>query len=336
MHRARLLVVLFTLLGCALGAATAFAQGMDLRQAAGVPLPAADLPAGTVSVRVVRGSFANNLAGETVVFTVDGQQRSVTTDAGGRAQIADLPQGARVQAAATVGTERLESQEITIGGSGIRFVLVAAGGDDASAAPAAPVPGSVVIDSGSRIVIDYSNELLNVYYVIHVVNPSAAPVDLGGPLVFELPREARSATAMQGMTPQATVSGARVTVLGPFAPGRTDVNLAYTLPFTGDTARLEQEWPAPAQPFALFALKTGDMDIVSSQLNDKQSGVQQGQQIVMGMTPALEPGQALSVDITGLPHRSTLPRNIALGLAGAISAIGLWGAFGPASRRRPA
>src|SRR5690606_16519526 len=170
MHRPRLRAVLFTLLGCVLAPATIFAQGMDLRQAAGVPLPAADLPAGTVSVRVVRGSFANNLAGETVVFTVDGQSRSVTTDAAGRAQISDLPQGARVQATATVGTERLESQEITIGGSGIRFVLVASGGDEASAAPATPVPGSVVIDSGSRIVIDYSNELLNVYYVIHVVN----------------------------------------------------------------------------------------------------------------------------------------------------------------------
>lgn len=141
---------------------------------------------------------------------------------------------------------------------------------------------------------------------------------------------------MQGMTPQATVSGSRVTVLGPFAPGRTDVNVAYTLPFHGDTARLEQQWPAPAQPFALFALKTGDMDVVSPQLTDKRSGEQQGQQIVMGMTPALERGQSLAVDITGLPHRSTLPRNIALGLAGIVCAVGLWGAFGPAPRRRAA
>lgn len=336
-RRARVSAIVLALVLVVVAPIAGFAQGMDLRQAAGVPLPASDLPAGTVSVRVVRGSFANNLAGETVVFLVNGQERPMTTDASGRAQIAGLAAGTRVRAVATVGDERLESQEITITTTGVRFVLVATEGG-AAAAPVAPsaVPGSVFVGPDSRIVVDYSNELLNVYYVIQVMNPGTAPVDLGGPLVIDLPVEARSATKMDGMTPQATVSGARVTVVGPFAPGRTDVNLAYTLPFNGDTARIEQHWPAPAQPFALFALKRGEMNLVSPQLTGKQEGVQQGQAIIMGMTPALAAGDVFSVDITGLPHRATWPRNLALSLAGFICVVGLWSAFGPSSRRRSA
>lgn len=318
--------------GCLLSGVDAVAQ-MDLRQAAGVPLPASDLPAGTVSVRVVRGSFANNLAGETVVFVVNGEERSVVTDTSGRAQIDSLPQGARLRARASVGSERLESQEITIGGTGIRFVLVASEAPGTAAPPVAAVPGTVFFGPDSRIVFDYSNELLNVYYVVHVMNPGSAPVDLGGPLVIDLPPEARSATLMEGATPQATVADARVTVRGPFPPGRTDVNVAFTLPFGGDTARVEQRWPAQAQPFSVFALKTGEMDLVSPQLQDKQSGTQQGQALVMGRTPPLAAGTALTLEVTGLPHRPTWPRNIALGAAGLISAIGLWAAFGPTQRR---
>jgi hypothetical protein len=309
---------------------------MDIRQAAGVPLPAADLPVGTVSVRVVRESFANNLSGETVVFVVNGAERSEVTDASGRAQIDGLPQGTRVRAVAMVGGERLESQEITIGGTGIRFVLVASASPGAAAPAPAAVPGSVFLGPESRIVIDYSNELLNVYYVVHVINPGTAPVDLGGPLVIDLPTEARSATLMDGATTQATVADARVTVRGPFAPGRTDVNVAFTLPFSGDTVRVEQRWPAQAQPFSVFALKTGEMDLVSAQLEGKQDGVQQGQALVMGRTPVLAAGEVFTFDVTGLPHRPTWPRNLALGAAGLISAIGLWAAFGPAPRRQAA
>lgn len=313
------------------GLAVPVSAQMDLSQVAGVPLPAADLPAGSVSVRVVRGNVSNNLAGETVVFLVNGQERQVVTDASGRAQIDGLAPGTRLRAVATVGDERLESQQISIGSSGIRFMLVAS--DRSAGGPsAAPVPGTVSFGPDSRIVVDYSNELLNVYYVLHVINPGSAPVDLGGPLVIELPTEARSATLMEGSTPQASASTARVTVRGPFAPGRTDVNVAFTLPFSGDTARIEQVWPADAQPMSIFALKTGDMDLVSPHIEGKQTGVQQGQQIVMGRIPARAAGQPLALDITGLPHRPTWPRNVALSLAGVICLAGFWAAFGPRSR----
>src|SRR5690606_5558464 len=150
-----------------LGGTGAQAQPMmDLSVAAGVPLPAADLPAGTVSVRVVRESFANNLPDQTVIFIVDGVEHARdTTDPAGRAQAGGLTPGARVRAQAEVDGESLETQETVVGTSGVRFVL-AAGLAGAPPAPMAPaVAGTVSLGGNSRIVLDYSNELLNVYYV---------------------------------------------------------------------------------------------------------------------------------------------------------------------------
>lgn len=318
-------------------ATPAFAQ-MDLRQASGVPLPAADLPAGTVSVRVVRESFANNIANQAVVFVVDGAERTVVTDAGGRAQVSDLKPGAKVSAYAVVGGERVASQEVTVASTGLRFVLVAglSGGAAAPAPTAAAAPGKVTLGQDSRIVIDFADERLNVYYVVQVMNPSATPVDLGGPLVFELPQTARGTAVMDGSTPNAKPNGSRVVVTGPFAPGRTDVNIAYELPFSGGTAVLEQRWPADAQTFSIFALRTGAMDLVSPQISQKQQATEQGQPIVVGLTPALKQGELFTVSVTGLPFHPVWPRNTALGAAGAILLVGLWAAFGPGSRRRAA
>ena len=325
--------------------ATVAAQ-MDIKQASGVPLPDGSLPAGTVSVRVVRESFANNLSGVDVVFTIDGTSKTVKTGDSGRAQIEGLKKGSRLRASAVVGTERLESQEITIGDSAVRFVLVASGAgspatQSSTAAPVPPpagpvAPGRVTIGPQSRIVVDYSDERLNVYYALQIVNASPSPVDIGGPLLISLPVEARGAGMMEASTPQAKVAGSRVTVLGPFAPGITSVNVAFELPYSGPTAHLRQRWPVEAAPFGIFALKTGELDLVSAQLSTKQSSVQQGQPLVMGLLPQLPEARLLDIDITGLPHHALWPRNVALGSAGVIAVMGLWAAFGPSSRRRRA
>src|SRR6187431_2737036 len=112
----------------------------DLRQMSGVPLPTNDLPAGSISVRVVRGSFANNVADATVTFNVSGKTTEVRTDAAGRAEIKGLASGARVKASAVVDGERLETQEVTIGQSGYRFILSTSAPAGAPSGPASAAP----------------------------------------------------------------------------------------------------------------------------------------------------------------------------------------------------
>ena len=67
---------------------TARAQvGMpDPSQMSGVPLPSPELSTGVMTVRVVRGSLSNNLPGQRVELSVQGQSnpRIGTTDASGR------------------------------------------------------------------------------------------------------------------------------------------------------------------------------------------------------------------------------------------------------------
>jgi hypothetical protein len=333
-----------------LGLAAPAAAQMDIRRASGVPLPAADLPVGTVSVRVVRDTVANNLRDVDVVFTVDGRRTTVKTDAAGRAQMEGLPAGARVQATATVEGQRLETQPVVIESSGIRFMLVAGDGSTASppagapapggvsASPAGPpVPGRVSFGPESRVVADFADERLNVYYVLQIVTGSSNPVDIGGPLTIELPQGARGASIIaEGTTANATANGPRVIVAGPFGPGPSNVSLAFELPFSGDTAQLEQQWPVDVERLTVFGLRSGNLDIASPQFASKQATNEQGQPLVIGFVNAIPANQPLRVAISGLPHRPVWPRNTALALGGAITLAGIWAAVFPPPRRRVA
>ena len=319
-------------------------QGMpDLRQISGVPLPTQDLPAGSLSVRVVRGSFANNVADATVSFVVDGKTTDVRTDAMGRAEVKGLAAGARVKASVVVDGERLETQEVTIGQTGYRFILstgaasAAATPDAASASPAPAqqaVSGAVVLGPESRVIAQFSDDALFIFYVLSILNSSASPVDIGGPLTFELPQGARGAATVEDSSPQATANGPRVVVRGPFQPGTTRVTVRFELPYSGPIARLEQRWPAPLQQLIVFALKTGDLDLRSPQITGQRTVTEQGQLLVVASGPAMGAGETLTLDITGLPYHSVWPRYLALSAAGIIVCAGLWAGFTGAGRAR--
>src|SRR5258708_35709961 len=63
----------------------------DPKQISGVPLPVADVPVGTVTVRVIRGQLANILPDQTVELTGAGAPKTATTDQAGRATFTDPP-----------------------------------------------------------------------------------------------------------------------------------------------------------------------------------------------------------------------------------------------------
>jgi hypothetical protein len=325
-------------IGCSASAGLAQVNMPDLRQMSGVPLPSTDLPAGTVSVRVVRGSFANNVADATVTFLVDNQPTDVRTDAMGRAEIKDVRAGARLKAFVVVDGERLDTQEVTIGASGFRFILssgasASAGSpsDPASAGP--PVKGAVVFGPESRVIAQFSNDSLFIFYVVSILNSASAPVDIGGPITFELPEGARGAVAVEDSSPQATVNGSRVVVRGPFAPGTTRANIRFELPYSGPVARIEQRFPAPVEQLVVFALKTGQLGVRSPQLAQQREVVEQGQPLIVASGPGLAAGEPLTIEITGLPYHPAWPRNVALAAAGVLVALGLWAGLAPSRSR---
>ena len=110
-------------------------------QAAGMPLNDGALPPGMLTVRVVRGAFTADLAGETVTVDVaGGRQETARTGTDGRAQFAHLPIGAEVRVSALVENQRLTSESFALPPeSGVRVLLVVDGGDAGAAVPSGSV-----------------------------------------------------------------------------------------------------------------------------------------------------------------------------------------------------
>jgi hypothetical protein len=315
----------------------------DPKSMSGLVLPVPDLPAGTVSVRVIRGNFDQNITGQDVEFDVAGQRRVVKTNQDGRAEVSGLAKGTRVRAVATVAGERLESQPAEVGDSGLRIILVATdpeaekrAEEDRRLATSPAVKGVVALGPESRIIAEMSDDRLNIYYILQVVNSARTPVDIGGPIIIDLPREARGATILEGSSQQATANGPRITVVGPFSPGVTPVEAAYELPYSGPVARLEQVWPLPLPQLTVLVPQIGGLAISSPQFAFAQEMDQDGQTVIFGTGPGIPAGQALTMEIVGLPYRSPWPRYIALALAAVIMAIGLVAAVRAPRRQQPA
>lgn len=330
----------FLLALAALGAATAFAlaQMPDVSQMSGVPLPASDLPDGTVSVRVVRGDLSNNVVGHPVELHGGGRTWQATTDENGRAQFANLPTGTAVHAVAQVDGQRLESQEMVVPAQGgFRIILVAAAGAAASSPPAtggarpggvaeAPTagPGEVTIGGQSRFIVEVADEALDVYALLEIANGGSAPVQPREPLVFALPDGAQGATVLEGSSPQAVVEGRTVKVTGPFAPGQTQVQFAYRLPYGGSRAQVRQPLPLALGQTTVIVSQVGDVHFTSPQVENHREMPGEEHRFLLGTGPGLPAGSVLELHLTGLPHHSRLPRYTALALAALIVALGVW------------
>jgi hypothetical protein len=315
-------------------------QMPDPKQMSGMPLPVPDLPVGTVTARVIRGQLTNPLEGQTVQLTGAGAAKTATTDGAGRATFSSLTPGSHVKMTVTVGSEKIESQDFDVPNQGgIRVMLVAT--DAATEAKAAEeqklagepaVQGVVVLGDQSRIVIEIGDDTLNVFNLMQVVNTAKRRVQTAAPLEFVLPKAAVGAGIMEGSTPNAIAAGSKITVTGPFQPGTTTVQFAYSIPLGSDTITLDQKMPAQLPQVAIIVQKAPGMELSSPQVKEHADRTAEGQNYIVGQGGAVRAGETLSLTLSGLPHRSTWPRNIALTLAALILGAGAWGA----ARLRPA
>ena len=307
---------------------------------AGQPLPAPELPNATVSVRVVRERMGNNVVGQEVTLNVGNSPRRATTDAQGRAQFDGIPPGTVVQATTTVDGEALTSQPFSVPATGgVRVALIAgiataAAREKASAEAAAREParpGVVEIGPESRVVIEFQDDTLTVFYLLEIVNNARTPIDTGGPLQIELPTGAAGASMMQGSSPNASVSGDLLTITGPFAPGVTTAQVGFTLPQAGESITIRQRWPAAMAQLFVGVEKIGAVQMSSPQLTDtREMATQGGAVFIMGTGGRINPGQEVVINLSGIPAHSRNPRNLALAMAALIFAAGAWFAFSPA------
>jgi hypothetical protein len=329
----------------AIVAGAAVAQDMpDPSLIHGRAIPAQELADGTVTVRVVREAIGNNVPGQQVRVAVGGTTRSATTDAQGRAEFADLPKGgANAVAEVTVDGEKLVSQPFTVPTSGgLRVILVAGIAkaaerkrqEEAAAAAEPPTKGIVVFGGNTRVLMQFNDDGLDVYYVLEIVNSARTRVDIGEPLIINLPPGATGATALEGSSPAAAISPTQITISGPFASGSTMVQAAFRMPHDDPELTITQVWPAALTQVIVGVQKVGDLRVSSPQLTESSDiRTDNGDLFVLGNGPALPAGGTVSITLSGLPFHSRTPRYVAVTLAGVVIALGAWLAIRGQSRR---
>jgi hypothetical protein len=308
-------------------------QMPDPKTMSGIPRPVSDLAPGHVSVRVIRGQLSNNIQGQPVEIHAGGKVDTVKTDENGRAEFSGIAPGTTAKAVTTVDGERLESQEFPWpADGGIRLMLVATPkGGDTPAPVFQAQPGNVVLGDETRVIIDHTDDALQVYYILDLQNSARAPVNPPKAVVIDMPRGALSATVLAG-APQAVALGDHVSVTGPFAPGRTEVQIAFQVPISSGDVTFEQKFPLAVPGLAVLIKKVGDTSLTSPQLPNVQEREFQGDRYILAQGPALPAGATLALTVSGLPHRSPWPRRIALTLA--IVMLGL-GAVAAGRRQAP-
>ena len=300
----------------------------------GKALPAGELQTGTITVRVVRESVGNNIVGQQVMMTVNGETKRAVTDEQGRAEFKGLPAGANGHAEATVDGETLQSDPFVVPSSGGLRVILVAGikqaeerrkKEEAEAAAAPPVKGTVVLGGNSRIIVEFPDDLMRVFYMLEIVNNARNRVDIGGPLIIDLPEGAAGASPLEGSSQQATVAGSRITVTGPFASGVTPVQVGFQLPFSTSSMTIEQTWPVPIEQVTVASTKTGAVSFASPQFSSVGDVKgEDGTPFILASGPGIKAGGTLRFQVSGLPVHSAVPRYVALALASAIALLGLW------------
>ena len=328
-HRTfRLLAVILVSVGVSVGVG---AQP-DPRQMSGLPLPDGELSDGTITVRVIRGQLSNNVPNHPVELHQGDAVATVNTDASGRASFITLSPGSEVYAVTELDGQRLESQRFPIPGrGGIRVMLVGAADPGAVIQPAER--GEVTFGGQSSFQVVLGEETVEVYYVLDVLNMSSAPVEPVAPVVFDLPSGAQGTTVLSGSAPGTSADGPRVELPGPFQPGITPLRIAYILPYSSGSLALSQRLPAELESLVMQVEKVGAMDIASTQISRRREmGPEEtGSSTYMDLRgPRIAAGEALAFELTGLPHRSGLPRTLALVLALSILGVGAWASFTPA------
>ena len=330
-------ILLGAALGILCGGALAHAQFQmpDPKEMAGIPRPVDDLPGGSISVRLIRGDLSNNIANHPIDLQIGDAVQTVATDDAGRAQFDRVPPGSRLKAVAIVDGERLESQEFSAPAQGgIRLMLVATDKQKearaAAEASAPAVAGQVTFGDQSRIVIQPGDEVIELYYILAIANPTRTPINPPTPFTFDMPSDAAGTTVLQGSSPKVTVSGRHVLVEGPFPPGETLVQVACTLAVGSDAIDIEQTFPATLPRLSVIVKKVENLRLVSAQLEQQQDVVDSGEVFISASGGAIPAGQPVMLTVSGLPHHSSAPRLAALSAAVGVVLVGLWAVLRPA------
>ena len=323
-------------------------ESQKVGEADGVARVDKELAKGTVEVRVVDGE-GSAIAKVDVVLasgmrgSKDIKEQHAITDDAGVARFHDLDTSGQLAFAVKALKEgaKVASQPFQLSGEhgvviGLRAVVAAEG------------LGKLHIADRSHFIIELKDDDVEVVENLMLENPTPAAIDTGS-AGLRLPLAdgatgAQVAGSEDGAPSPATIDGSDIVVRGAIAPGVTALRVGYFLPIVEEAVAIRLRTPIVFDNLLVITDKLEGVDVEGSHLEKTEKTMGQRTYFVVS-GPGVPAGGTIDVRITGLPHASTIWRNLAAAIAALILGWGLVmslrrpvnavaGARGAAERRR--
>jgi hypothetical protein len=258
-------------------------------------------PAGTVVVRAVGGD-GGVLPGLEVKLGMASEgggsvvERSAKTDDAGEAKFTGLEAKPTVGYLAKVlkdGTEYPGKPFRLPDNKGVLVVI--------HVQPITRELSSLQIAPGSHLIVQITDDAVQVIEVWRLHNAGSAAVEVPGGLRFPLPDKAVSAQGGEKMPVQLAVSGHEAVWKGPFPPGETELQVMFMLPYSGDTLEFVQPTPVAFAETAIVTEKIDGFSIQGPQLESEERELG-GRKLLLLRGPGTTAGGELRLQLVGLPH----------------------------------
>jgi hypothetical protein len=349
------------------------AQEADAQDMAARPLMVDDLPVGTVTVRVGRGSLSNAAVGVDVAATVTlpggkASERTEKTKADGRATFSGLPAGAEFQAHTVVDDQRLQTASFAIPAEGgARLMLVSEGKQGAQASqPANPHAGAhghggnptesavgagadtsdpsvLRVSSSSKMLIDVREDALAVMENLVLENTSDRifRAEHGG-IAIPLPAGASNVEALEGGSPLELEQGSTMFLRGAIPPSTShtppvQARFGFYVSTAGESSiTLRQPMPLGLETPVVMVPENDHLKLSAPGLQAMAPQAdERGSRIQIFLLASVPRNGVLSITVSGLPTRSRLGQTIATVLVAALLFALALGWRRPRAEHRP-
>jgi hypothetical protein len=194
--------------------------------------------------------------------------------------------------------------------------------------PVSSDTSSLSFAEGSHLLVEITDDTLQVIEVLRLHNEGTAAVDVGPEgLRIPLPEDALQ-IQVADQTPNLTAAGKEVVWKGPIPPGDTQLRVGFSLLHHGGLGQLTQSTPIPFARLAMVTQRLEGLSVEGHGLQGEEREMQ-GRKLMVFFGEGTPRGGALNISFTGLPAADPTGRYAAAAVAVALVVIfGLYAAGG--------
>lgn len=276
----------------------------------GIGRPDKKIPPGTIIVKAVDGDgqplagvevvLGHARAGENTVRELKGR-----TDAAGEAKFEGLD--AKTNSGYLVQVIRDGAQFVSkpfklVENAGSRVII--------EARPTVKDTSQLQIGPGSHLAFEVRDDAIEVFEMWRLENLGTSAVDAPGGLHIPLPEKAVNAQVGPQAPPNFSIAGKEAVWKGPLPPGVTDLQVAFVLPYRGDSAEIRQATPVRFAEVNVVTEKIDGMTVTGDGFTSEEREMQ-GRKLVLYRGAGTTAGGELVITIGGLPHANPTWRYVA-------------------------